>query len=87
MSKYPEYCFTALPTTGEVVMIHPLRMGYSPTREGNQPWEGQELADILNRDHGVTKAQAKAMEIGSMFGWEVPGADPEMYDEEGNFRK
>ena len=32
---------------------------------------------------GVTKAQAAAMEAGSMFGWHVPGADPKNYDDNG----
>jgi hypothetical protein len=33
-------------------------------------------ADELNKFHGVTEAQAKAMEIGALFSWDVPGADP-----------
>ena len=35
-----------------------------------------ELADELNDNLGVTPAQRQAMEIGSMVGWDVPGADP-----------
>lgn len=37
----------------------------------------------LNRLEGVTPAQAKAMEIGSMFGWACPGADPDNYNDDG----
>lgn len=33
-------------------------------------------ADELNQDNGVTPAQREAMHNGSLFGWEVPGADP-----------
>ena len=30
----------------------------------------------LNAEHGVTPAQREAMYNGSLFGWDVPGADP-----------
>ena len=30
-----------------------------------------------NRKLGVTTAQEEAMKIGSMCGWDVPGADPD----------
>ena len=39
-----------------------------------------ELADELNEKLGVTPAQRQAMEIGSMAGWDVPGADPKNYE-------
>lgn len=87
MSKYPDYCFICLKTSNEVVVVHPYTKGYSPTREGNQPWYGQETADLANAERGITKAQARAMEMGSMFGWDIPAADPDNYDEEGNFKK
>lgn len=38
-----------------------------------------ELADELNEEMGVTPAHP-AMEIGSMAGWDVPGADPANYE-------
>lgn len=83
----PEYCFIALKTTGEVVMVTRYQMGYNPTREGNEPWYGEETADIVNADRGITKAQARAMEAGSMFGWDIPAADPSMYDKYGMLEK
>ncbi len=36
------------------------------------------------KDDGITPAQQEAMLVGSMFGWDVPGADPDHYDKEGN---
>jgi hypothetical protein len=37
----------------------------------------------MNRELGISPAQAEAMKVGSMFGWNVPGADPKNYDENG----
>jgi hypothetical protein len=34
----------------------------------------------FNKKLGVSPAHAEAMEIGSMFGWHVPGARPEFCD-------
>ena len=38
--------------------------------------ENRRIADEQNRKLGVTPAQEEAMKIGSMCGWDVPGADP-----------
>jgi hypothetical protein len=84
----PDKCFVVLKTKNdEVVMVHRGESGYSPTREGNQPWYGQETADEMNRRLGVTKGQAKAMEMGSMFGWDAPAANPANYNEDGSYKK
>lgn len=41
--------------------------------------KNQELADYNNERLGVTDAQRRTMECGSMHGWNVPGADPSAY--------
>ena len=41
-----------------------------------------ELADQLNEQLGVNMWQRQAMEVGSMCGWDVPGADPAKYQED-----
>ena len=41
------------------------------------------MAEELNRKAGITKAQAEAMKCGSLFGWNVKGADPKNYDKNG----
>lgn len=87
MGRLPEFCFVVLSTTNEVVGVHRGVSGYSPTREGNMPWYGQATADKLNEDLGVTKAQATAMMSGSMFGWDIPAANPDNYDSEGRYIK
>lgn len=40
------------------------------------PGMTREAADEENRIMGVSSAQRIAMELGSMFGWNIPAADP-----------
>jgi hypothetical protein len=74
----PEYCFGKLEADGEIVRIARGESGYY--RIAPQPT----LPLIeLNASIGVSKAQAEAMMVGSMFGWDKPGADPKRYDPDG----
>ena len=75
----PLYCYGYLPTTGEEIRIDFATSGYTPYRKLKSDKEVKEI----NREIGVTPAQAEAMKVGSMFGWKVPGADPKSYDEKG----
>lgn len=82
-SSLPEKCFAALKSTGETIIIDRGEKGYTPTGQRPEGVSGQEGADALNEQIGVTKAQAAAMLAGSMFGWACPGADPANYDAQG----
>lgn len=84
----PVQCYGVLQSTGEVVIIKNGESGYYRTdiNFGSKE-ENQELVDEYNKRLGVTKAQAAAMMVGSMFGWNVPGADPANYDENGHLKK
>ena len=80
----PEKCFSALESTDEIISITKGEKGYTPT--GQYPQNGvspKEAAAALNDAAGVTKAQEAAMVAGSMFGWDVPAADPKNYDAKG----
>ena len=79
----PERCFGYLKATGEIVVLQKGQKGYAPTEKFAENETPQECVDSLNAAMGVTKAQAAAMEAGSMFGWHVPGADPKNYDDNG----
>jgi hypothetical protein len=79
----PEFCFGTDPITNEVILIKRGEQGYY--RYYNGTLKGKEKARELNEQLGVTIAQAEAMFVGSMFGWHVPGANPDRYNEDGTF--
>jgi len=76
----PEFCYARHDITGEWVIIKRGEMGYFPTDWGKA---SQEAIDYKNQQMGITKAQAEAMLLGSMVGWDVPRANPACYDENG----
>ena len=79
----PELCFSTILTTGELICIKRGETGYYPSDwDTGDKERNVELADQLNEQLGVTMWQRKAMEVGSMCGWDVPGADPKAYEQE-----
>ncbi len=69
----PPYSYSTLPVTGEIIVIYRGAGGY--------PHQTKSTAQELNEALGVTKAQAEAMMVGYIFGWDM--ADPADYDTEG----
>lgn len=79
----PELCFSTLLTTGDLICIKRGETGYYPSDwDTGDKEKNVELAEQLNEQLGVTMWQRKAMEVGSMYGWDVPGADPAKYLED-----
>ena len=76
--KLPEMCFTLLPGMGQLICIKRGESGYYPSDWSTKDvHENRRIADEQNHKMGVTPAQEEAMKIGSMCGWDVPGADPD----------
>ena len=83
-SSLPEQCYGTLLDTGKIVIYKRGETGYYKT---DIPYSTKEDARALVDEHnargGVSKAQEAAMAAGSMFGFDVPAADPANYDENG----
>ena len=83
-SSLPEQCYGTLLETGKIVIYKRGETGYYKT---DIPYTTKEDARALVDEHnargGVSKAQEAAMAAGSMFGFDVPAADPANYDENG----
>lgn len=78
----PEMCFSVLPDTGALICIKRGESGYYPSDWNTSDKERNlQIRDDANESLGVTDAQRQAMEVGSMFGWNVPGADPKSYEQ------
>ena len=68
--------------TGELILIKRGESGYyHSVWSTDSKEENIELADFYNERLGVTPAQRQAMEVGSMLGWDLPGADPHKYED------
>lgn len=78
----PELCYSVHESTGELIVIKRGECGYHQTDYStNDKERNVELADHLNEKLGVDMWQRQAMEVGSICGWDVPGADPAKYQE------
>lgn len=76
----PENCLATLPGTGELVILKRGETGYYHTDwDTGDKVQNLELADYHNRRRGINPAQVEAMQMGSMCGFHVPGADPQIY--------
>ena len=87
-----DLCYTYLETERTIGIIHRNETGYYKTdlAECNKiksAEEGKAFVRELNENLGVSIAEQKAMEFGSMFGWNVPAADPDNWSEDGHLIK
>ena len=88
-SSLPVQCFSTLPSSGELILLTRGEKGYTPCPQFSvaDAEKNRQFAEESNGKNGITKAQEAAMLIGSMFGWQVPAADPKNYDQDGQLLK
>jgi hypothetical protein len=79
LQKLPDLCAATLPGTGQPILIKAGEMGYYPAPP-------QLEVQRFNQVRGITPEQAEAMLYGSMFGWEVPAADPDTWKNDPTFQ-
>lgn len=80
LKKLPRHCYAALPSNARMIIrIDRGVPGYTPGREYETAEATEAEVKRRNDLEGVTSAQLEAMLAGSMFGWHVPGADPDTY--------
>jgi hypothetical protein len=85
--ELPDFCFSTLPTTGEVILIMSERRGYFRcTFSTDDPAHNREIVKDRNTIKGITRAQEEAMLAGSSHGWHIPAAKPWNYDKDGKPR-
>ena len=83
-SDLPEVCYSILPSTDDVIIIKHGESGYYRCEYSTEDKAfNREFANDRNANLGVSKAQVEAMLAGSMYGWDMPAADPKSYDENG----
>ncbi len=87
IEKLPRQCYGVLPSTQKLILIRAGESGYYNVGQGYPEsvckTEGitmSQLVDNWNAEDNITTYQRKAMEQGSMFGWEVSSADPDFWE-------
>jgi hypothetical protein len=79
--KLPPHCYAKHPVTGEVIYIRRGVKGYWQLKQGDTVEQRNARLDPV-----PTRQQIEAMSWGSCFGWDLPCADPDNYDEQGNVK-
>lgn len=80
----PDMCYTYLSGANEIGLIKKGEKGYYKTEYlcGDDTEINEDLVRELNAKLGVGTLELTCMEIGSRFGFDVPGAYKENYDDE-----
>lgn len=78
LDKLPPFAVVAGPDGAPVYVLKGVS-GYVEAPELAKHYSVEEANALI----GVSPAEAKAMEAGSMFGFDVPAADPDNYPEAG----
>ena len=79
--RLPEMCLSVLPSDGTLICVIRGEQGYHSSEwNTGDPERNRRIADYHNQKRGITTAQEQAMVNGSIFGWDIPSADPKSYE-------
>lgn len=82
MSSLPELAYAIHMMDGSVIIIKKGESGFYPIDTAKFPQavaEPEAFVAQQNTAMGVRPSQAQALFMGSLFGWDLPGANPETY--------
>ena len=77
MSKLPELAYAAVAGEAVLCVVKRGEKGYHRTDYAIGKRDVRKFVDAMNRRLKVSGAQREAMINGSIFGWHVPGANPD----------
>ena len=79
-NRLPDLCWSVHPVDGTMICLQKGESGYTVSDwNTDDPDHNRKLATYRNQKRGITPEQEEAMLTGSLFGWEVPGADPRQH--------
>lgn len=77
----PEACLTLMPSDGRLIYIERGQSGYHTSNwDTGDSIQNRRIADNYNQKNGIAREQEEAMLNGSLFGWDVPAADPKFHE-------
>jgi len=87
--QLPEYCYSVLNITGELIMLKRGESGYNTIKENaellaymeKEQATTEDIATIINEQKKITPAMRRCFQVGTMWGWESEGANLQNYDE------
>ena len=86
-NELPDFCLSTLPSSGQLIILKRGERGYYASDwDTGKREENQNIAQEHNRRRGISDIQEAAMIAGSMFGWSLPGADPQWYLDNARYR-
>lgn len=83
LDRLPDWCYGVLVPDNRIIIIHKGMSGYYNTDyDSAKSFEAaEEWCNKINEQIGVSKEVRKAMEAGSMWGWDIPGINPDVWKE------
>ena len=73
--RLPNFCALRDKASGGIIIVKRGETGYWPGER--MALENDEDVARFNEQHGATPGAVQAMHFGSMFGWDLPGAQLE----------